>query len=151
MISQATQADAAEILELQKLAYVREQALYPECVIEPMVQPLAEVESQFADHVFLKVLDKGKIIAAIRGKLADSTCHIGKLMVHPAYERRGIGRKLLSAMEDYFPAAVRAELFTGSRSEGNIKFYEKIGYQQCGSKKVDETVTLVRLEKHRKE
>ena len=48
-----------------------------------------------------------------------------------------------------FPAAERFELFTGARSEGNIRLYEALGYRTFRRQDVSAHVTLVYMEKVR--
>ena len=44
-------------------------------------------------------------------------------MVHPQHQRQGIGGSLMQTIESMFPEASKFELFTGNRSEGNIRLY----------------------------
>ena len=46
-----------------------------------------------------------------------------------------------------FPAACRFQLFTGHKSAGNIRMYERAGYRAFRQEKVNEKVTLVFMEK----
>jgi hypothetical protein len=52
-------------------------------------------------------------------------------------------------IEAAFPQARVFELFTGSRSEGNLRLYERLGYTRTREKVVSPTVTLVFMEKRR--
>ncbi|MFN2298449.1 MAG: GNAT family N-acetyltransferase, partial [Anaerolineales bacterium] len=89
----------------------------------------------------------GKIIGSVRAELHDGTCRIGRLIVHPDFQNRGIGGRLLRAVEDLFPEAERCELFTGDRSTRNLHLYRKCGYREVRREKLDERITLVYLEK----
>ena len=61
---------------------------------------------------------------------AARTWDIGRLMVAPDLQGRGIGRLLLTPIEAAAPGGVRAfVLFTGARSERNIRIYKKAGYR----------------------
>jgi ribosomal protein S18 acetylase RimI-like enzyme len=79
--------------------------------------------------------------------LDDGTCHIGKLIVHPDHQNRGIGTRLLRAAEDQFPEADRYELFTGHKSVKNLHIYQKNGYRIFKRRAVSEKLTLVFLQK----
>ena len=116
-IERASIEDAQDILELQKLAYVSEADILDDFTIPPLHQTIDEVLSEFDNQVFLKVELEGRIIGSVRCYLQDGTCHIGKLIVHPAHQNRGIGTQLLRAAEDQYPDARRCELFTSHRSE----------------------------------
>jgi len=54
---------------------------------------------------------------------------------------------LMRAIEAQFPAVSGFELFTGSRSEANIRLYVRLGYAVTGTRRVSERVTLVVLSK----
>ena len=148
-IEAATVSDASEILELQKLCYQREAELYDDFTIPPLTQSLSEIEAEFTTKVFLKAEDNTTIIGSVRAFLEDGTCHIERLIVHPDYQGQGIGTSLLKAIEAYFGRAQRLELFTGSKSEGNIRLYERLGFTKFAEKQLNEKVTLVFLEKVR--
>ena len=61
---------------------------------------------------------------------AARTWDIGRLMVAPDLQGRGLGRLLLEAIEQAAPPSVTAfELFTGAGSERTIKMYSKAGYR----------------------
>ena len=61
-ILHADATDAAEILELQKLAYQSEAVIYEDWFIPPLTQTLDEIREEFYEMTFLKVCDSGKIM-----------------------------------------------------------------------------------------
>ena len=63
------------------------------------------------------------------------------------YYRRGIGSRLMAALEAAVPEARRFELFTGHRSEGNLRLYARLGYREFRRQSVNERLTLVYMEK----
>jgi ribosomal protein S18 acetylase RimI-like enzyme len=126
-ILQATVADAVEILALQKLAYQSEAERYNNYDIPPLKQTLDEIKDQFGNHIFLKVVSKGRTIGTVRAYEENGTCYIGRLAVHPDSQNRGIGTALMKAIEDYYKPQ-RFDLFVGSRSDKNIYLYKKLGY-----------------------
>jgi ribosomal protein S18 acetylase RimI-like enzyme len=123
----AIPADAEELLKVQRLAYRSEAELYNNFDISPLKQTLAEISDQFATHIFLKAICKGKIIGSVRAVETNKTCHIGRLAVHPDMQNKGIGSALLQEIEKNFTPR-RYELFAGSKSYKNIKLYQKLGY-----------------------
>ncbi|WP_137791067.1 GNAT family N-acetyltransferase [Bacillus sp. E(2018)] len=146
-IKTATVFDAAEILALQKMAYVSEAELYGNYEIQPLTQSVADVEESIRTSHVLKYLLNGKIIGSVKAHETGGTCFIGKLMVHPDFQNRGIGRKLVQQMEQLF-AGCRYELYTGSKSVKNISFYEKLGYKAFKTHKLDfEETIFVFMEK----
>ncbi len=139
--------DAVEILSLQKLAYRSEAEQYQDFSIPPLTQTPAEIGSEFGSHRFLKATADGHLIGSVRAELRDGTCHIGRLIVHPDWQNRGIGGRLLCEAEILFPEADRFELFTGERSERNLHLYRKAGYREFRRQALNERITLVYLEK----
>jgi GNAT superfamily N-acetyltransferase len=147
IITQATSADAEEILDLQKLAYQSEAALYQDYTIPPLMQNLSEITAEFRSRYFLKAVAAGCIRGSVRAFLSDGTCYIGRLIVHPAHQNLGLGTQLMSRIEGCFPEARRYELFTGHLSERNLYLYRKLGYLPIRREPVSEKLTLVFLEK----
>jgi len=140
-------ADAQDLLHLQRLAYQSEAELYNDWSIPPLTQTLASLQDEFADAHFLKALVGDRLVGSVRAKLDAGCCAVGRLIVHPEFQRRGIGSRLLTEIEATFPEAVKFELFTGSRSEGNLRLYQKHGYTVCRTQVLSPQVTLVYLEK----
>jgi GNAT superfamily N-acetyltransferase len=148
MITQATAPDAEEILALQKLAYQSEAAIYQDYTIPPLTQTLVEIKAELLSRHFLKAVAEGRIVGSVRAYFEQGTCCIGRLIVHPAYQNRGLGTKLMGEIEACFPDAQRYELFTGHRSVRNLYLYQKLGYRPARTEKVSEKLTMVFLEKH---
>ena len=72
-----------------------------------------------------------------------------RVAVLPAYQGRGIGRRLVAEVERRFPQARRFELFTGARSVENIRLYERLGYRRERTETLSAAVELVHLAKER--
>lgn len=148
-IFRADISDAAEILALQKLAYQSEAVIYDDWSIPPLTQTLDEIKKEFTGTIFLKARHSGRIIGSVRGSTHDGTCNIGRLIVDPEFQHKGTGSRLMSAIEAEFPDAKRFELFTGTRSAGNIRLYEKLGYIVFRKERLSPQVELVFMEKWR--
>ncbi|MHB8066623.1 MAG: GNAT family N-acetyltransferase [Desulfobaccales bacterium] len=146
-ITRATIGDAQEILDLQKLAYQSEAAIYQDYAIAPLTQTLPEIEAELHHQVFLKAAAAGQIVGSVRAYLQQGTCCIGRLIVHPAHQNQGLGRELMGKIEGYFSQAERYELFTGHRSMRNLYLYQQLGYRRVRMEQVSEKLTLVFLEK----
>ncbi len=143
----ATIEDAEAVLALQRLAYQSEAAIYDDFTLRPLTETLGDIKDRFHDRRFLKALEDGQIVGSVRAFQEDATCHVERLVVHPDYQRRGIGTALLNMIETCFPAASRLELFTGHKSESNIRLYERVGYRAVRQEQVNEKVSLVFMEK----
>jgi GNAT superfamily N-acetyltransferase len=148
LIQPAQPQDAAEILALQKLAYQSEAAIYGDYFIPPLTQTLDQMHADLADQICLKATVDGCIVGSVRARLREGTCFVGRLIVHPGHQNRGIGTSLMAEIEREFPAAARFELFTGHRSDRNLYLYRKLGYRPCKQERVSEALTLVFLEKN---
>ncbi|HSJ55463.1 MAG TPA: GNAT family N-acetyltransferase [Anaerolineae bacterium] len=146
-VERAGAADAQAILDLQKLAYRQEAAIYDDYTIAPLHQTLAEMEGDLRQQVVLKVVVEGRIVGSVRATARDDTCFVGRLIVHPDFQDRGIGTRLLAEIEAYFEGVRRYELFTGHRSEKNLHLYDKVGYRPLCTRRLSDRLTLVYLEK----
>jgi ribosomal protein S18 acetylase RimI-like enzyme len=152
IITRAAIEDAAALLTLQKLAYRNEALLYEDCTLPPLTQTLEELQAEFARQVILKALVNGRIIGSVRAQMDDSmTCAIGRLMVHPDCQGQGIGTRLMQEVERHFEKAERFELFTGYKSAGNLRFYERLGYRELRLTPVKPKLALVYMEKLNRE
>lgn len=145
-IEKASSSDLAEILALQKLSFKSEAELYNNFNIPPMVQTLEETQDDFKHQIILKATENGRIIGSLRGFEKDGTCFLARLMVHPEFQNLGIGTKLLLEIEKLFDCG-RFELYTGYKSEKNIRLYKKIGYKIFDNKAVNDKAYLIYMEK----
>lgn len=149
-IEHAELPDLDHILRLQYLAYHSEAELLNQYSIPPLVQTLADVKQEYHNGRILKAVeDDGEIIGSVRGYIRNGTLYIGKLIVHPSYQGKGLGKQLLTAIEQEYPD-LRYELFTSSKSERNLKFYEHMGYLRYQEKIISSNLIFVYLEKNKK-
>lgn len=147
MIEKASFEDLEEILTLQKLAYQSEALICNDFNIPPLTQTLDDIREDFRNQTVLKSVMDDRIIGSIRAYEKDGTCFIGRVIVHPEYQNRGIGRKLMLSVEEIFPQCHKFSLFTGKNSEKNLYFYGSLGYNQVREEYVHDTLTFVYLEK----
>ena len=119
--------DLSELLSLQKLCYHENALRYNDFTIGPLTQTLPELELEFKEKLILKAVDDTKIVGTIRGFVRQGTCYIGRIAVHPQYQNKGLGTRLIEAIEKSFPQITRYELFTGDRDAKNLSLYQKLG------------------------
>jgi len=147
----AEKKDAPEILALQKIAYQSEAEIYGDDSLPPLQQTLEELQGEFeqSGEIILKAVVNGKIIGSVRGEAANGTAHLSRLIVHPYFQRRGVGRKLLEEIEKAFPNAKRFATFAGKKSERNLKQFHKLGYAEFKTEQVTLAFARVHLQKER--
>ena len=147
MIKKAQKEDLEKILELQYLAYQSEAKLFGNMDIPPLKQTIEEVYDEFHKGIILKAVDEeGLIIGSVRAYQENGTVYIGKLMVHPKMQKKGIGTKLLLEIENVYPNQ-RYELFTSTKSINNIRLYEKLGYKMFKEEAVSQDLIFVYMRK----
>lgn len=107
-------------------------------------------EELAADCVFVARLGD-EVVGCVRGNLTeDGAAAIGKLCVHPRLQGHGIGARLLRAAESALAeerGAKKFRLFTGHRSEGNLRLYRRVGYETVGTSQGADGVPMIVLEK----
>ena len=147
LIKKAQKEDLEKILELQYLAYQSEAKLFGNMDIPPLKQTIEEVYDEFHKGIILKAVDEeGLIIGSVRAYQENGTVYIGKLMVHPKMQKKGIGTKLLLEIENVYPNQ-RYELFTSTKSINNIRLYEKLGYKIFKEEAVSQDLIFVYMRK----
>lgn len=146
-IIKAEYKDLEEILKLQYLAYQSEAELNKNYNIPPLLQTLEDLQKEYQNGIILKAVEDNGIIGSVRGYTIADSLYIGKLIVHPDYQGRGIGTKLLLSLEELYPT-MRYELFTGSKSLRNIRLYEHLDYNRFKETPVSPELTLIYLQKN---
>ena len=146
-ISLATAVIAAELLELQKLCFYDEAELNQEFNIPPLRQTLDSLREDFRMHTFLAAWLGSWLVGSVRGRRDGAIGHIGRLVVHPDHRGRGLGKALMAAIEAALPGVEYYELFTGERSERNLRLYGSLGYVSYRREVVTPRLTLIHLRK----
>ena len=144
----ATLGDAAELLTLQLACWVQEQQANPDAFIPPLHESLADVQAWLGEWTTLVLRSSGRLVGAVRGRRDGTTWDVGRLMVAPDLQGRGVGRELLAAIERAAPDGVTGyALFTGAASTRNLRIYTRAGYRPRAGDGVPEGA--VRLVKRR--
>ncbi|MEV4002832.1 GNAT family N-acetyltransferase [Actinomadura sp. NPDC049753] len=149
VIERAAPADAGEMMTVQRAAYVSEAQLYGDPFIPPLVESVEQLGKVLAgDAVVLKAVEDGRLVGAVRAQFSDRTCLVGRLVVAPDLQRRGVGRRLMTELEDEIAGRADAcVLFTGHLSEANLRLYRRLGYSETHRERVAAHLTLVHMRK----
>lgn len=147
-IEKAQRSDLPEILCVQKAAFAPIAVLLNRTGLQPMMQTLAEIQSEYDRWFFFKCTIEGRIIGSVRAHLDDENiCRIFKLVVLPEYQSAGIGKALMQAVHERFKGCDKFELFTGKDISQIVHFYRKLGYTQTITKTMD-GVEMVFMERN---
>jgi tRNA (guanine37-N1)-methyltransferase len=130
-------ADAGELYTLQRACWVQELEANPGVRIPALEEPYAELQRWITTDTVLVARSAGRLVGAVRARLHERSdgdvWDIGRLMVAPDLQGRGLGRQLLERIERLAPpGATGFELFTGAGSVRNQKMYRKAGYRLRG-------------------
>lgn len=130
-ILKATISDLPNILELQKKAFRSVAILLNITEIQPMIQTYDELLQEFDESIILKYIQDCQIVGSVRAYVdKDNICHVGKLIVHPDYQNKGIGKALMIEIEKKFMTCSKYQLFTGKITPNTLYLYLKLGYKE---------------------
>jgi ribosomal protein S18 acetylase RimI-like enzyme len=141
--------DAGEALTLQRAAFVQEALIYDSVQMPPLTQSLEELRAELVDNLGCVAREDGRMLGIVRARTDGDLLLIGRLAIAPDVQGRGIGSRLLRAVEDRGREAGcdEAELFTGSLSEANLRLYERSGYHETERVAGDDGIEQVFLRK----
>ena len=129
----AVPADAGELYTLQRACWLQELEANPGVAIPALRESLDDVRRGLGEWTVrvAREPDSGRLVGAVRGRLdAHGEWDIGRIMVAPDLQGRGLGRALLELVEGLAPPAVTTYvLFTGARSTDNLRMYKKAGFR----------------------
>ena len=132
-----TDDDAGELLTLQRAAYITEAQAHDDLDLPPLTQSLLELAGELSTPDVIAIglrNDSRRLVAAVRLHLISSdplVAELGRLIVAPDRQGQGLGSQLLRLAESSLPASVtELTLFTGERSVGNLRLYNRFGYRE---------------------
>jgi tRNA (guanine37-N1)-methyltransferase len=133
VVRPAVRGDAAELLTLQRACWIQEALDNDLLDIPALHESYDDLVAWLGEWTTLVAHADGRLVGAVRGRLEGDSWEIGRLMVAPDLQGRGLGRALLARIEALAPPdATSYMLFTGARSERNQRMYKKAGYSLSG-------------------
>jgi tRNA (guanine37-N1)-methyltransferase len=128
----ATPADAPELVTLGRAAWA-EQFAQAGRLFGAGDDTVADVVESLAQWRTWVLRSDGRLVASVRGRVDPqhpATWQIGRLMVAPDLQGRGLGRALLAFAEGQAPPGTAAyRLNTAAGSDRNLRTYRKAGYR----------------------
>ena len=135
----ATRADAGELFTLTRACWLQEQWANPGVVIPALQESFDDAVRGLDVWTTVVVVAGGRIVGSARGRVdgpdgaGGAVWDVGRVMVAPDLQGRGLGRRLLALVEEVAPPEVTSySLFTGAGSTDNIRMYKKAGYRLRG-------------------
>jgi ech hydrogenase subunit C len=145
----ADKADAPFILALQRIAYLPQEELYGEENVPPLVQTLQELTGEFDQMRFVKAVVNGQLIGSARACPNGHAAQVSHVIVHPYFQRRGIGRRLLTEIEQNCQDVKLFETAVGAKSDGCVAWLQRQGYKTVAADAATPADNLVHLRKER--
>ena len=143
----ANTADSKEIHELQLVAFLEQAKIYKTKNLPSLTETYEHHAAEFSNFTYLKVVSDQKIIGSVRGSVKHDICYIGRLIVHPGFQNKGLGKIMMKYIEEKFYTAKRYELFTGHLSLKNIHLYESIGYSIYKEEQYSDILSIIHMYK----
>ncbi len=143
----ASKEDLPELLSLQKRAFepVAEKVSWKD--IPQMTDTIDNCIAEYGKETILKMLaDDGSIIGSVRGYVEDGSLYIGRLMVDPAYQGKGLGRVLQRKLESMFQFR-REWLCSYVDDVATYDFYHRDGFVEYDIYEVGNGVMAAHMEK----
>ncbi|EFH83701.1 GNAT family N-acetyltransferase [Ktedonobacter racemifer] len=123
---------AQRLLEVQRAAYLVEAKLIGSSAIPALQEDLEALQN--SDEIFYGCWIDGELAGAISYKREGSLLDIYRLVVHPSYFRRGIGKALVSFVEEVEEGIERIIVSTGARNLPAKRLYEVLGFSEIGER-----------------
>ncbi|WP_296605831.1 GNAT family N-acetyltransferase [Nocardioides sp.] len=101
--------------------------------IPALHESLDDLRSWLTRDTVVVARSAGRLVGGVRASLDGDAWEVGRLMVAPDLAGRGLGRTLLTRIEELVPPeATTYALFTGAGSSRNQRMYKKAGYRLRG-------------------
>ncbi len=132
---------AAQVLDVQRVAYRIEADLIGFDGIPPLHESLAELVAQPLEWIGIR--RGGKVVAALAYQVAGDLCDIDRLVVSPEHFGKGLASMLVGALLHH----PRITVSTGTQNTPARRLYEKLGFQRIGERQIAHGVTVTHYER----
>jgi GNAT superfamily N-acetyltransferase len=139
--------DAPALHAMQMIAFEPEALASQTREIPPLQETVAGIREHIRTATVLKALDGERLLGSVRGIVADGACLIRVLVVAPQAQGRGLGTRLLAAIEAAHPHVERFDLTTNMLMLGNVRFYLRHGYDIVEQVQHSPTIRLAFMRK----
>lgn len=122
--------DAADVVVLQRCCWVDEAIANDSLAIPALQESPAEIADWLAEWLAWGWWRDGRLLGMVRARPVGDEWHVGRLAIVPDLRGRGAGGWLLRVAEEACESqCCSLVLFTGARSEANIRRYARAGYR----------------------
>lgn len=145
-IRSATPADLPELFTLMRACWAQEAQANETLAIPALEESMDDLRDSLETTQTWVARTAGRLVGSVRTQERGDTLYIGRLMVAPDLQGRGLGRHLLSFAEGTAPSGIRTwSLMTGAQSVANLRMYKKAGYRPArGAPRIPGVVDLVK-------
>lgn len=130
IVEPARPSDVPAIRALVDAAYVK----YIQRIGKPPAPMLADYRTIVAAGEMHILKHGGAIVGAVQLVTGGATLQVGNLVVDPAMEGRGLGRRLMDHAEGVAreKGLSTISLYTNAQMHENIAFYGRLGFAETG-------------------
>lgn len=139
------QAIAKQVLEVQLPAYQVEAELIGFTEIPPLKDTVATLQA--CEEQFYGFYIGDELAGVISFQWVEDVLDIHRLVVHPAFFRQGIGRKLLQYVMDKWDKARGFVVKTACGNTPALNLYTSMGFQAVEQVQISSHLTLCILER----
>jgi tRNA (guanine37-N1)-methyltransferase len=148
VINRAAPADTGELITLQRAAYLSEARVTGSLELSPLTETPDRLRASLVDGVVLVARRAGRLIASVRAEVAtDGAWLIGRLVVAPDLQGRGIGSRLMSEIESCAPRSCSRMRLTATAVAETLSFFGRRGYVELSRSAPDAGVQTAVMEK----
>jgi len=144
--ARAEEADAVAIVSVQNAAFHDDFQRYGECPAYD--ESVVKVRESIASDIVYKVIFDNALIGVAHVKRRSANhYYLRVLCIHPTYQHRGVGSRMLRRLFASHPEATEWSLITPKDNHGACSLYEKAGFICTGYAIHSTVLTLARYRK----